>query len=104
MWRKGILLLSLVSSLLLAGAAEARQVGSSSNLVLGNIASADVRADLGNRRPPRARLDLAISADGEGEAGSIINPDGVRALGTTPIAAGRRDRSGWVRLAVDPHG
>lgn len=101
MWRKGILFQVLVLSILLAGTAEAREAGTSGLLVLGNVTSGNT----GGERSPLARLDLSANAHGsEGEAGSIINPDGVRSLGTTLFAVGRKDRGGLVHLAIDPHG
>jgi hypothetical protein len=100
MWRKGVLLQFLVFSLLLAGAAEARPAGSSGNLEIGHV---DSGSEAG--RSPRARLGFSATTQGiEGEAGSIINPDGVRSFGTIPTVLGHGKRGGLVRLAVDPHG
>jgi hypothetical protein len=92
MWRKGILLQFLVPALLLGGAAQARQPGPSSDLVLGRAVpepgvpsrGQDGFARWGGRR---GLASFRSGLGGDGDVGSHIDPDG-----------------GRLRATVDPNG
>jgi len=83
MWRKGMLLQFLALSLLLAGTAEAREAGSSGNLVVGRAVAAGVPSDGLAKSGEMGALDRFRSGlEGEGEVGSHIDPDGIRMRAT----------------------
>lgn len=82
MWRKSVLLQFLLASLLLAGVAEARPdgAGGSRDLGRGGKGHVDWTRTWTGTAPRRVRLgDSRALVVQEGDVGSHIDPDGVRA-------------------------
>ncbi len=91
MWRKGVFFLFLLSSLLLAGAAEARLSGSGSpvlgSAVPGTLSSLEPNGFAQWLQGRVAMAAFRSQVVGEGDVGSHIDPDG-----------------GRLRATVDPNG